>query len=156
MAAADHLSGQQFNEQTAQIAAKSDYSNWISPSSSLHGKIGWVPTSTVASMREYHPHELRDPANVPHLAEDISEHGFKSPLIMEYGQNERTAYLGEGNHRLAAAERLGLSHVPVHVMRSMRTGSPRARRVPGAAEDVTGYVPGNMHPSEIGLPTHGH
>jgi hypothetical protein len=47
------------------------------------------------------------------LAEDIKANGIQQPLTMEVDKRTGTALLTDGNHRLAAAEQAGLTHVPV-------------------------------------------
>lgn len=47
------------------------------------------------------------------LTEDIRQHGFHRPLAFQYFQKQGKAFLADGNHRLAAARRLGLKTVPV-------------------------------------------
>lgn len=115
-------------------------------------KIGMVPTASAARFREY------DRTPSPELVDSIRQHGIREPLIMIYGQQSGKLQLGEGNHRLAAAQQLGLSHVPVRVIR--QTGGPyrnsdvsrQPQPAPVRAEaDRHGYVKGDLHPREIGL-----
>ena len=87
----------------------------------------------------------------------LLEEGFRSPLNVDYNINDRYAYLGEGNHRLIAAQELGLTHVPVTVHRSGEyskhgnKGRGNAKQVNGVDPDQFGYVPGQMTPTQIGL-----
>lgn len=110
-----------------------------------------VPISALQRIREYGPHQLRDPSNVPNLAKSISEKGFTDPLIITYGHKDKMASLGEGNHRLAAAASLGMTHAPARVVRfNMELG--KGASVPGATPDHGGHVNADLRPSDIGLP----
>lgn len=124
--------------------------------------IEMMPTDEVAKYREFERDREGVGArpdskvNIDELVKDIEQNGVASPLSMIYYQGDKTAILGEGNHRLAAALRMGMPEVPVRVTRY--TGqSPRkevgnlARSVPGVAPDRTGYVPADLLPSQIGM-----
>lgn len=121
-------------------------------------KIEFVPTHVLDKHKEYDrevdPRFEGDHAHLDEVTKDIAEHGVTSPLIMTYGQKDRRAYIGEGNHRLAAAKRLGITHLPVRVYRASHTDG-RGAPVPGVTPNEHGYVKGDMKPSEIGLPVHG-
>jgi len=101
-----------------------------------------VPVDVLSGMGG---NELR--YDVSELSEDLKQHGFKEPGIIQYHTKSRTALLGEGNHRLAAAIQAGISHMPVRAMRyNMEGGGVPVR---GYEPDRTGYVPGDLKPSEI-------
>ena len=87
------------------------------------------------------------------LLADIKENGIKEPLILIYGQDNRVAYLGEGNTRLAIAKELGIKDVPVVVIRERKGSEAVGAKVKGYNPDGTGYVPGDLKPSDIGIPT---
>lgn len=70
-----------------------------------------VPTGWLGQFAEFE----RSGQRVDELASDISARGFDDPLILEVGLNGRASLI-EGNHRLAAAQRLGLGSVPVRVV----------------------------------------
>ena len=114
-------------------------------------KIEHVAIEHLVPLREYDREEKKGFTDLNALTENIRQHGVKEPLIMEYGQNDRRAYIGEGNHRLAAAVRLGLPALPVRVMRRRDT-SGRGQPVPGIEPNQHDYVPGDLKPSQIGLP----
>lgn len=120
-------------------------------------KIEFVPTHVLDRHKEYdretEPRFAGDHAHLDGVTRDIAAHGVTSPLIMTYGQHDRHAYLSEGNHRLAAAKRLGITHLPVRVYRVSKTDG-RGAKVPGVEPNQHGYVRGDMKPSEIGLPVH--
>ena len=86
------------------------------------------------------------------LMENIIRFGLKDPIMIIYYQHYRIAYIGEGNHRLAIAEKLGLEVLPVRVIRSTSTYIPvKGIKVKGVKPDWSGYVKGSLYPSEIGL-----
>jgi len=98
----------------------------------------------------------RDPYTSQRWAELIQllrQDGFREPLILEYDPRSRRAYLGEGNHRLVAADACGYAAVPVRGFR--RGDSERirgARRVPGVpvlTPDGHGYFPSGFRPSDV-------
>jgi hypothetical protein len=73
--------------------------------------------------------EATDQAKVDKLAASIAKDGIQEPLILELHPETGLVWLGEGNHRLAAARQLGLDSVPVRGMR--HEGTPRGVRLSG-------------------------
>lgn len=59
----------------------------------------------------------RSPKQYDELQEDIKQHGIVSPgsIRLAKNNNEISIILGEGNHRLSIAKKLGLSHMPIKV-----------------------------------------
>lgn len=49
------------------------------------------------------------------LIKDISNNGIINPIILTYNPNTGVAYISEGNHRLEAAQLLGLEKVPIRI-----------------------------------------
>ena len=99
------------------------------------------------------------------LTEDIRVNGIKDPLIVQYDPETGNLALDEGNHRLAAAQRLGMQVIPVRMIKqpsSKRRGirGPR-KNIPtqtnGSGDLVTAsgelLAPG-FKPSAIGVDTH--
>jgi hypothetical protein len=128
-------------------------------------RVEWVPIEQIDRMKEA-DRASSDPteafgesrATIDGLKESIKTEGFREPLVVQYGSRDRYAYLGEGNHRLAAAKELGLTHVPVRVNKygPELEGHKGAVQVPGYKtdpEDPYNHVPGDMKPSDIGLDT---
>ncbi len=118
-----------------------------------YNNVEWVPLHELKGLREYD--RTKNPnTDLDALTEDIRQNGLKSPLIIQYGKNDRRAKLGEGNHRLVAAERLGISHLPARVLRT--STCPDGYPVPGHKEEFDQYghprhVNADLRPSEIGL-----
>jgi ParB-like chromosome segregation protein Spo0J len=113
-----------------------------------HSKVEMVPISLLNTMRGNELWKGEDHVN--ELAESIKKDGMHDPGIIQYYQQSRTAYLGEGNHRLAALDRSGYTHMPVRVVRlNMADEANRGQPVRGVEPDRHGYVPGDMKPSDI-------
>lgn len=114
-----------------------------------------IPIEFVAQYREYDSSRLRDPETVSILCADIIKKGIVEPLMLEIGQKDQKVSLGEGNHRLAAAEQLGLEYVPVRILRRMELGSePRSVTAnrPNVAitkVPVDSYFPADSRPSDV-------
>jgi hypothetical protein len=88
------------------------------------------------------------------LIRSLQQDGFREPLKLEYDPASRRAYLGEGNHRVAAARQAGYTAVPLwglmgHDGERMR----RAWRVPGEPalkpEPGHGYFPASFRPADV-------
>lgn len=117
-----------------------------------------VPIEHLERIREWNrettpkwgPHDT----TLHELTEDIRQHGVKSPVIITYGKRDRRALLGEGNTRLAAARRLGMTHLPARVNRvsTLPEGHPVPGHDPGL--ESHGYIPADLKPSQIGMPIH--
>ena len=84
--------------------------------------IGLVRTSTLATMTGNPVHYGKndyDTRTVDSLVEDLkSGRGFNEPLGIEYHRDLHKAYVGEGNHRLLAAQMAGHEYVPAMVLKS--------------------------------------
>jgi len=97
------------------------------------------------------------------LTEDIRKYGITMPLMLSWSNDDGYAYLGEGHHRLIAAERLGLDKVPVFVVRNASKFGPEHRYKGRNSVYVGDYVgdetdalgepraPQTMSPSDVGL-----
>lgn len=103
---------------------------------------GWLPLKAIkptessieSRYRADNPHARTNEAGMQYAADmkaHIAEHGFTmGPLEVTHGKrfgNERkdSTYLAQGHHRLWAAKKLGMTHVPVEGVN--RSGGP----VPG-------------------------
>lgn len=75
---------------------------------------------TIGPIRHRTEQEYRDA-----LLEDIKAKGITKPLLI-YTDGER-GYLGDGHHRLEAAERLGLPTVPAVVIPGMSHAMDQAK-----------------------------
>lgn len=117
-----------------------------------------VPLSTMLRYKEFsrRPNEEHgsDPEYYERLKNHIQQHGMGDPIILEYSPDSGHGYIGEGNHRLAIAEDLGFTHVPVKVMsRGDMTGHPtQPVTAPGEFINNHNYFPSSCPPSYIGLP----
>lgn len=128
-----------------------------------HSVVGMVPTHVLKNYQEY---DRTDDANHPGSRERIearradlrSGEGFHTPLMLLYDHKNHWAKLGEGNHRLAAAEAEGIPHVPTRVVRANLerdkaegVGAPATHNDPGWSRPGWDYVPSDIHPSYLNL-----
>jgi hypothetical protein len=97
---------------------------------------------------------------INNIANDIQKGGvIKEPLILEHNTKTQWGYLGEGHHRLAAAEKAGLTHVPVTVYSG--SSDMASRKSSGIGARLTlmnpkqwdpndrGYQPKELHPDHF-------
>ena len=96
---------------------------------------GWDEDAATRAgeMRSY---ELDAPiimGKLDELTEDIRANGIKHSLVVQYDPETGTLALDEGNHRLAAAQRLGMQVVPV---RMIRQPSAKRRDIRGPKKEI--------------------
>ncbi len=96
---------------------------------------GWDEDAATRAgeMRSY---ELEAPiimGKLDELTEDIRANGIKHSLVVQYDPETGTLALDEGNHRLAAAQRLGMQVVPV---RMIRQPSAKRRDIRGPKKEI--------------------
>ena len=111
--------------------------------------IGFVSTPYLLGMRG---NDIADWGVVNQIREDIrSGKGITGPIVVEQDvKGDGNAFVGEGNHRLAAAALEGLSHVPTAMYRKKygrdTETHPRypGRKLPGRGEMWDEYY----HPSK--------
>ncbi len=117
----------------------------------------WVPVEVLWNLREYDRAFTR-PAAVERVMQSLKTFGWVSPVSITYYQHDRTALLGEGNHRVGAAHLLGMQWSLARVDRHMKYPGKRHYTsrppvpVPGVEPDRFGYVKADLKPSDIGLP----
>ena len=127
---------------------------------------GWDEDAATRAgeMRSY---ELDAPiimGKLDELTEDIRANGIKHPLVVQYDPETGTLALDEGNHRLAAAQRLGMKVLPV---RMLRQPSAKRRSIRGPRKEIPTQTNGrgdlvtvggellgpSFKPSDIGVNT---
>jgi hypothetical protein len=122
-----------------------------------------VPVNTLAKYRDFDRAGSEgfstSPDTINRIADELRKGGvgaIREPLIISYDHNLKWGYLGEGNHRLAAAIQAGITHLPVQIhTRSSAEQKRRQRR--GAFlhmdnrlhEEKTDYWPANVHPGNF-------
>jgi hypothetical protein len=126
--------------------------------------VGWVQTDKIYPYREHSGDQTdSSPEKIKHLTEEFQNGaGFVDPLRLYYNPDTNRAYLGEGNHRLQAGIRAGLTHMPVTV-HTFRDFSDTPQGVPAQFErklfqqkDDRGFTrnyddqihPGNVLPAD--------
>jgi hypothetical protein len=121
--------------------------------------VEYVPTETVKKFMHVdrsNPEMTHyDEADWEELKASVAE-GWTDPLMILYFSRDKTAILGEGNHRLQAAIALGIEEIPVRVWRMSMEGRDSSYAdnvvdVPGMEPDRHGYVPADLKPSDIGI-----
>lgn len=149
-----NLSGSQFSSPFGGPQAPEEMSGYVgggsfsSSGEGGHGPVvGMVPVSALMAFREHSGNQHSESGQVVSgiAGELASGQALRNPLVLEWNHRKGLMSLGEGNHRLAAAARAGLTHVPVRVVRAgyMDRGIPV---VGGPPADRHGYVPGDIHP----------
>jgi hypothetical protein len=107
-----------------------------------------VPTR---ELRQYATQPV-DPEHAKEVAVHTHQHGI-DPLILQYHPQSQSAYLGEGNHRLFFAEKMGVEHLPVRVTRNMYGLAGDGARTPQQhpAQSAGTHMPSDIRPSDIGI-----
>ena len=131
--------------------------------------VGMVPVSRLIALREFDRTKSdqnwdgHSTHTIDSIAADIkSGKGITNPIMVAYDHKNKWGYIGEGNHRLAAAIKAGATHVPVTVYRQPGLDAHKNKRVGGHLAmttnfteqhhaQITGeeYVPTNIHPSHF-------
>jgi hypothetical protein len=138
------------------------------PGDESRSVVGMVSVSALKPLMEFDRSGRHADSNsaerISEIAQDIhSGKGITNPLMIAYDHKNKWGYIGEGNHRLAAAISAGATHVPVSVYRQSDLGNYKKRGVgshlamttnftdPGSHEERTGqeYVPTNIHPQHF-------
>jgi len=113
-----------------------------------YDKIEFVHVSMLMKLREF-VRPIKE-----YLLDDIVENGLKEPIMLVYNAPTRRVYVGEGNHRIVIAKKLGIETLPTRVIRTERKPPydlKIGKIVKGVKPDWSGYVKGSLYPSEIGL-----
>jgi hypothetical protein len=127
-----------------------------------------LPISTVKRYVEHdrlgrHAYGDDSEKTVASIANELKAGGvIKEPLMIEHSQPHDWGYLGEGHHRLLAAERAGHTHVPVFVYSNERglafpdkmkkgIGAPLTSMTDFAKQEgfVAPYHPNETHPDHF-------
>lgn len=100
----------------------------------------------------------RSAETINKIAADLHEGGhdaIREPLWMKYDHKEHWGTLVEGNHRLAAAIKAGVTHLPVAVTTGANL-SERKNKGVGAPLHIDnrlveqgGYMPSDVHPGNF-------
>lgn len=102
-----------------------------------------LPIKTVKKYVEYnregeHSQGEHSEDTIRNLTEELKSGGtIKEPLMLEHSTKHQWGYLGEGHHRLIAAERAGLTHVPVFVYSGASGYGPGERKKMGIGAPLT-------------------
>lgn len=131
-----------------------DLSDWEGYSHRGAAGAEWVPIHLARHFREHtgdqHPDSEENVADIHRQLK--AGRGLTDPLMLIHHNEENRAYLGEGNHRLAAMERAGWSHVPMRVCRMYDGEAERGegRPIPPAWRGShQGRTPEMCRPSDV-------
>ena len=124
-----------------------------------------MPISTVKRYTEYDRMGRHNTGSsqetVNNLANELKAGGvIKEPLMLEHSTKDQWGYLGEGHHRLLAAEQAGHTHVPVFVYSGASGYGPGERKKKGIGAPLTlttnfsqhagiPYQPEEIHPNHF-------
>jgi hypothetical protein len=127
--------------------------------------VALVPISSLLKYREVDregkdSHGEVSTRSIDSITQDLKTGGVKAmrePLYLLYSHKSRWGYLGEGHHRLIAAQRAGLTHVPLKVLRGEGDATSNMHEGKGAplhldnrlVEEQSGYYPGMLHPGNF-------
>jgi hypothetical protein len=137
------------------------------PEDPHHSITAMLPIEQVKKYREVdragkHSYGTASEEIISKIANDIKSGGvIKEPLILEHNTESQWGYLGEGHHRLIAAEKAGLTHVPVTIYSSPHAGDVNSHKKKGLGAPLTlmnprqwdprntGYQPKELHPGHF-------
>lgn len=133
--------------------------NFEDSTSGYFDKAELVPISELIKFREYdrrvnfkYSKKYSSDA-IKQAKREFLQNGITDILIINYSQTDKKVLLVEGNHRLIAAMELGLKYLPARVYRTLFLSDDKnAMSVTGYPEDKHGYVPGDLKPSQVGIP----
>lgn len=127
--------------------------------------VALVPVSQLAKYTEFDRNvtpkwsKEDSESTINSIANDLRKGGVNAlhgPVIMTYSHKSRWGYIGEGNHRIAAAIRAGISHLPVRVAGTRYDLEEEKRRGVGSAMHLDnrvveegGYFPQDLHPGNF-------
>lgn len=130
-----------------------------------HSITKMLPISLMKRYTEYNregAEEQTDSADrINNMASELRKGGvIREPLILEHSTEHQWGYLGEGHHRLLAAEKAGLTHVPVTVYSPSYGGGIAARKKQRIGAPLTltrswanfpgdTYQPKELHPGHF-------
>lgn len=134
------------------------------PGSKWGPDVALVPTHKLLGYREYNrlgAQNMGDSdSRIDSIASDLRSkgaEGMREPVYLIYSHEQKWGFLGEGHHRVEAALRAGVSHVPVRVLKgSSEEVASRKKFYQGAAlhldnrvVETGGYMPSYMHPGNF-------
>ena len=133
--------------------------NFEDSNSGYFSKAELVPISELIKFREFDRRvnfkwdKKYSTSAIEQAKSEFLQNGITDILIINYSQSDKKVLLVEGNHRLVAAMELGLKYLPARVYRTLfLSDNKNAMSVSGYPEDEYGYVPGDLKPSQVGIP----
>jgi len=121
-----------------------------------------LPVATLKKYVEYDRTDSQSEKTINSIANELRGGGvIKEPLMLEHNVTDQHGYLGEGHHRLLAAERAGHTHVPAFVFSSKHNDKVTKYKRSGIGAPLTlmnpsqwdpnndGYQPKELHPGHF-------
>ena len=122
-----------------------------------------VPVDKIAHFAEYdrtrHDAFGHSTQTIHNISNELKEGGpqaIREPLWMKYDHKNKWGVLVEGNHRLAAAIKAGVTHLPVAITTGADLSTHKRSRVGSSlnidnriVEKHTGYMPSDVHPGNF-------
>jgi hypothetical protein len=122
---------------------------WIHDPYVQAGKAELVPIEWLRQFREYNREiQPKYKGQFEEVMNLVKQHGIDEPLMLQIGQKDRKALLGEGNTRLAALRKLGYEVAPVRVLRQQEVGS-RGKAASMSKVPSDAYFPADTRPSQV-------
>lgn len=135
------------------------------PGAAWGNNVALIPVHQIARYREFdregrHGHD-DSTENIANITEDLKKGGvaaLREPVTLLYNHKEKWGYLGEGHHRVAAAIKAGLTHIPVQIGRGwgdVKDNKQMGRGAPLHLDNRVvepgngGYYPAYMHPGNF-------
>lgn len=111
-----------------------------------------VSTDFLWSIRDFdrETEGLQGPEYLDNLTKDIAENGIQSPVGIYFYFETGRLILGEGNHRLAAARRLGIKEIPAYVHVVRKTSSRKGKKWP-IPDNIEWKYTFELPPSRLGI-----
>lgn len=125
--------------------------------------VALVPVAQLAKYREFDrtatPKFADSESIIESIADDLRKGGvnaLQSPISMGYDHKNKWGYVAEGNHRIAAAVRAGITHLPVQLWGNNSNLSDWKKEGVGAPlhldnrmVEPDGYFPSDLHPGNF-------
>lgn len=121
-----------------------------------------VPVEKLAKFAEYDRTRQsmgHSAQTIDSIASDLRAGGhdaIREPLWMKYDHKNNWGVLVEGNHRLAAAIKAGVTHLPVAITTGANLGEHKKTNIGSdlhvdnrIVEKETGYMPSTVHPGNF-------
>jgi hypothetical protein len=97
------------------------------------GSVELVPVEFLWSVKDFDREKSthKGEGYLDSLTKEIAKKGIQAPVAIYFYYESGKVILGEGNHRLAVARRLGLTELPAYVhVAARKTSSRKGKKIP--------------------------